>query len=91
MCWCIAEQVALALAAAKVVVLFAVKVMALEVRMKDCSCRLDMILANLLLGSKWWVEGELDAVVAKCSLLILLIMHFCVRAQPSFQLRLGIH
>ena len=53
MCWCIAEQVALALAAAKVVVLFAVKVMALEVCMKDCSCRLDMILANLVLGSMW--------------------------------------
>ena len=53
MCWCIAELVALALAAAKVVALFAAKVMALEVCMKGCSCRLDMILANLVLGSMW--------------------------------------
>ena len=53
MCWCIAELVALALAAAKVVALFAAKVMALEVCMKGCSCRLDMILANLVLGSTW--------------------------------------
>ena len=44
-----------------------------------------------MLGSKWWVEGELDAVVAKCNLLILLTVHFCVRALPSFQLRLAIH
>ena len=53
MCWCIAELVALALAAAKVVALFAAKVMALEVCMKGCSCRLGMILANLVLGSRW--------------------------------------
>ena len=59
--------------------------------MMGCSCRLGMILANFVLGSKWWVEGELDAVAAKCNLLVLLIVHFCVRALPSFQLRLGIH
>ena len=59
--------------------------------MMGCSCKLGMILANLVLGSRWFVEEELDAVVAKCNLLVLLIVHFCVRALPSFQLRLGIH
>ena len=56
-----------------------------------CSCKPGMILANLVLGSRWFVEEELDAVVAKCNLLVLLIVHFCVRALPSFQLGLGIH
>ena len=59
--------------------------------MMGCSCKLGMILANLELGSRWFLEEELDAVVAKCNLLVLLIVHFCVRALPSFQLRLGIH
>jgi len=58
--------------------------------MMGCSCKLGMILANLVLGSRWFVEEELDAVVAKCNLLVLLIVHFYVRALPSFQLRLGI-
>ena len=59
--------------------------------MMGCSCKLGMILANLVLGSRWFVEEELDAVVAKCNLLVLLIVHFCVRALHLFQLQLGIH
>jgi len=54
-----------------------VKAMTLEVCMMGCSCRLGMKLANLVLGSKWWVEGKLVAVVAKCNLLVLLTGHFC--------------
>ena len=65
MCWRIAERVASALAAAKVVAWIAAKAMTLEVCMISCSCRLGMILANLVLGSKWWVEGKLVAVVAR--------------------------
>ena len=35
--------------------------------MMGCSCRLVMKLANLVLGSKWWVGGKLVAVVARCN------------------------
>ena len=91
MCWRTAERVASASTGAKVVAWIVAKAMTLEVCMMGCSCRLGMILANLVLGSKWWVEGELVAVVAKCNLLVLLTGHFCVRVLPSFQLRLGIH
>jgi len=91
MCWRIAERVASASVGAKVVAWTVAKAMTLEVCMMGCNCRLGMILANLVLGSKWLVEGELDAVVAKCNLLVLLIVHFCVQALPLFQLRLGIH
>ena len=91
MCWRTAERVASASTGAKVVAWIVAKAMTLEVCMMGCSCKLGMILANLVLGSRWFVEEELDAVVAKCNLLVLLIVHFCVRALPSFQLRLGIH
>ena len=91
MCWCTVERVASASTGAKVVAWIVAKAMTLEVCMMGCSCKLGMILANLVLGSRWFVEEELDAVVAKCNLLVLLIVHFCVRALPSFQLRLGIH
>ena len=57
---CIAEGVALALAAAEGLALAVCMVV-------GCSCRLGMILANLVLGSKWWVKGKLVAVVARCS------------------------
>ena len=67
MCWRTAERVALASASAKVVAWNAVKAMTLGVCMKGCSCRLGMILANLVSGSKWWVGGKLVAVVARCS------------------------
>ena len=67
MCWRTAERVALASASAKVVAWIAAKAVAWEVCMMGCSCRLGMILANLVLGSKWWVEGKLVAVVARCS------------------------
>ena len=53
MCWRTAERVASASAGAKVVAWIDAKVMTLEVCMMGCSCRLDMILANLVLGSKW--------------------------------------
>ena len=56
---CIAEGVALASAAAQVA--FAACMAA------GCSCKLDMTLANLVLGSKWWVERKFVAMVAKCS------------------------
>jgi len=91
MCWRTAERVASASTGAKVVAWIVAKAMTLEVCIMGCSCKLGMILANLVLGSRWFVEEELDAVVAKCNLLVLLIVHFCVRALPSFQLRLGIH
>ena len=91
MCWHIVERVASASTGAKVVAWIVAKAMTLEVCMMGCSCKLGMILANLVLGSRWFVEEEQDAVVAKCNLLVLLIVHFCVRALPSFQLRLGIH
>ena len=91
MCWRTAERVASASTGAKVVAWIVAKAMTLEVCMMGCSCKLGMILANLVLGSRWFVEEELDAVVVKCNLLVLLIVHFCVRALPSFQLRLGIH
>ena len=91
MCWRTAERVASASTGAKVVEWIVAKAMTLEVCMMGCSCKLGMILANLLLGSWWFVEEELGAVVAKCNLLVLLFVHFCVRALPSFQLRLGIH
>ena len=67
MCWCTAEQVASASIGAKVVAWIAAKAMTLEVCMMGSSCRLGMILVNLVLGSKWWVEGKLVAVVARCS------------------------
>ena len=51
--------------------------------MMCCSCKLGMILANLVLGSRWFVEEELDAVVAKCNLLVLLIVHF-LRPSSAF-------
>ena len=89
MSWRTAERVASALAGVKVVAWIVTKAMTLEVCMMGCSCKLGMILANLVLGSRWFVEEELDAVVAKCNLLVLLIANFCVRALPSFQLRLA--
>ena len=67
MCWRIAEWVASASAGAKVAAWIDAKAMTLEVCMMGCSCKLDMILANLMLGSRWFVEEELDAVVAKCN------------------------
>src|SRR6185437_1926542 len=91
MCWCTVERVASASTGAKVVAWIVAKAMILEVCMMGCSCKLGMILANLVLGSRWFVEEKLDAVVVKCNLLVLLIVHFCVRALRSFQLRLGIH
>ena len=64
MCWHIVERVASALAVVKVVAWIAVKVMTLELCMMGCSCRLGMILANLVFGSKWWVERKFVAMVA---------------------------
>ena len=91
MCWRTAERVASASTGVKVVAWIVAKAMTLEVCMMGCCCKLGMILANLVLGSRWFVEEELDAVVAKCNLLVLLIVHFCIRALPSFQMRLGIY
>ena len=67
MCWRTAERVALASASAKVVAWIVAKAMTLEVCIMGCSCKLGMILANLVLGSKWWVERKFVAMVAKCS------------------------
>ena len=67
MCWRTAERVASALVAAKVVAWIAAKVMSLEVCMMCCSGRLGMILDNLVLGSRWWVERKFVVVVARCS------------------------
>ena len=83
MCRRIAERVASASTGANVVAWIVVKAMTLEVCMMGCSFKLDMILANLVLGSRWFVEEELDAVVAKCNLPILLIVHFW-RSSSSF-------
>ena len=66
-CWRTAERVASASAGAKVVAWIDAKVMTLEVCMMGCNCRMGKIPVNLVLGSKWWVERELVAVVAKCN------------------------
>ena len=58
MYWCIAERVALALVAAKG--------LTLAVYMMGCSCRLGMILANLVSGSMWKLGREV-VVSARCS------------------------
>ena len=60
MCGCIAEGVALALAA--------VEGLALAVCMVvGCSCRLGMILANLALGSTWLSAWKIVVVTTRCS------------------------
>ena len=67
MCWRTVERVASASTGAKVVAWIVAKAMTLEVCIMGCSCKLGMILANLVLGSKWWAEGKLVAVVARCN------------------------
>ena len=67
MCWHTAERVASASAGAKVVAWIDAKVMTLKSCMMGCSCRLGKILANLVLGSRQWVEGKFIAVVARCN------------------------
>ena len=59
MCGCIAEGVALALAAAEGLALAVCMVV-------GCSCRLGMILANLVSGSMWKLGREV-VVSARCS------------------------
>jgi hypothetical protein len=76
MCWCTAERVASASAGAKAVAWNATRALLLELCMMGCSCRLGMILANLVLGSKWWMEGEHVAIVARHNSLVLLTRHF---------------
>ena len=67
MCWHIVERVASALTVVKVVAWIAAKVMTLELCMMGCSCRLGMILANLVLGSMWWLARKIVVVTARCS------------------------
>ena len=57
---CIAEGVALALVAAEGLALTVCMVV-------GCSCRLGMILANLVLGSMWWLARKIVVVTARCS------------------------
>ena len=57
----------MASAGVKVVAWIVAKIMTLEVCMTDCSCILGKIPANLVFGSRWWVEGKLVAVVARCN------------------------